>query len=442
MLVASVEGRLSSRRIWPVLPTGSASDAVRAELGGRVAEELVVVHPSHWTPAAVGAALRGFRPFAEVVRACPAAFALARELNASARLPPGPLAVLEVGHGGVGVSVLADLASGRVLAGRFTERAERPAELLAHAARVAGFAPPELTGGVLLSRTELASRAGGTEAQLASRAGGTEAVPTSDPDLDLEELTDLVGEPPLVPDDPAAASVLGALRPPPERAGYPRPASTGRPARAPTPAWGQLGAGLLVPPPRPGRLRPVLCGVGIPVLAALLTVLLSAAGSGNADVAGDPARWAEQGRLLAQYDYLLALPAGWRHSGGLPERRRTLLTPAGAPEGSDLISVEQTPLGYDSGAERDRAFREFRDAYRHSRADDPTLGELTLSTRLAGRDLIAYQQRQPVRGAEVDWYVLFQRDAQISVGCQHTPARADLVRTACAEVIGSLRPRF
>jgi hypothetical protein len=62
--------------------------------------------------------------------------------------------------------------------------------------------------------------------------------------------------------------------------------------------------------------------------------------------------------VLAQYDYTLRLPPGWRHSGGLPERRRTLLTPAAAPAGSDLISVEQTALGYDSAAEPDRAYRE------------------------------------------------------------------------------------
>ena len=54
------------------------------------------------------------------------------------------------------------------------------------------------------------------------------------------------------------------------------------------------------------------------------------------------------------------LPAGWEHTGGLPERRRSLLTRVGAPQGSDLIAVERTPLGYDAGAEPERAAAELR----------------------------------------------------------------------------------
>ncbi|MDT7592752.1 MAG: molecular chaperone DnaK, partial [Pseudonocardiales bacterium] len=61
--------------------------------------------------------------------------------------------------------------------------------------------------------------------------------------------------------------------------------------------------------------------------------------------------------------------------------------------------------------------------------------------RVADRDVIAYRQRQPGLGAEVDWYVLFERDAQLSVGCQHTPGGVEAVRTACVEVVGSLRMR-
>jgi type VII secretion-associated protein (TIGR03931 family) len=44
-------------------------------------------------------------------------------------------------------------------------------------------------------------------------------------------------------------------------------------------------------------------------------------------------------------------------------------------------------------------------------------------------------------GADVDWYVLFDRDAQLSVGCQHTEAGADAVRAACDQVLRSLRLR-
>jgi type VII secretion-associated protein (TIGR03931 family) len=98
-------------------------------------------------------------------------------------------------------------------------------------------------------------------------------------------------------------------------------------------------------------------------------------------------------------------------------------------------------LGYHSGAERDRAFRELRDRYDQARDAGAELTGLTPATRFAGREVIAYRQRQPGIGAEVDWYVLFERDVQLSVGCQYTRYQADAVRAACAEVVGSLRPR-
>jgi type VII secretion-associated protein (TIGR03931 family) len=145
--------------------------------------------------------------------------------------------------------------------------------------------------------------------------------------------------------------------------------------------------------------------------------------------------------VLAQYDYTLRLPAGWRHSGGLPERRRTLLTPAAAPDGSDLVSVEQTALGYDSAAEPDRAYRELHDRFQREAAGDPALADLTMSTTYAGRTVIAYRQALPIRGAEVDWYVLFDRDAQLSVGCQHTPSGTAEVGAACTAVVASLARR-
>ena len=56
-----------------------------------------------------------------------------------------------------------------------------------------------------------------------------------------------------------------------------------------------------------------------------------------------PPRWPLPAGVLVQYGYRLDVPAGWEHTGGLPQRRRVLLTPAAAPEGSDVIAVERTP---------------------------------------------------------------------------------------------------
>ena len=79
--------------------------------------------------------------------------------------------------------------------------------------------------------------------------------------------------------------------------------------------------------------------------------------------------------VLVQYGYRLDLPAGWEHTGGLPERRRSLLTRVGAPQGTDLIAVERTPLGYDAAAEPERAAAEMRAVFdRVRRGGCPAVG--------------------------------------------------------------------
>jgi len=133
------------------------------------------------------------------------------------------------------------------------------------------------------------------------------------------------------------------------------------------------------------------------------------------------------------------VPTGWRHSGGLPERRRTLLTPTIAPAGSDLIAVEQTPLGYDSDAEPARARAELADRFAAAAGTDRALHGPPRPGRIGGRSLSAYRQ---LDGAvTTDWYVLFDRDAQLSVGCRHTAAGTATVAAACAEVLTSLTHR-
>ena len=49
------------------------------------------------------------------------------------------------------------------------------------------------------------------------------------------------------------------------------------------------------------------------------------------------------------------LPAGWEHTGGLPDGGAACSSPSARRDGSDLIAVERTPLGYDAAAEPERA---------------------------------------------------------------------------------------
>jgi type VII secretion-associated protein (TIGR03931 family) len=412
------------------LPSAPASvpalDAVRTaarRYGGRL-EELVAVHPPEWAERTVRAAAAELAGCAASIRTSSSALATAREVIARTQLPPGPLAVLHLGPDGARATVLpaaglTTASTGRPPPGRCS-RAADPVAALTVSCAAAGIPPYALTGGVLLISA------------------------TSAPSELVERLTDLVGAAPRRLTEAEDLAVLGALRPAP---GAVACRTVSLPAPAPIPD-GALAAGLL-PAPHPPRSRaavlavPTLAAVLAGVLSALLAGPISGMGNGLAGPFGT-SRQAQQpsaGGVLAQYDYSVRLPAGWQHSGGLPERRRTLLTPTGGPNGSDLISIEQTPLGYDSAAERDRAFRELRDRYQQARDAGADLAEFTLSTRVAGRDVIAYRQRQPRLGAEVEWYVLFEGDDQLSVGCQHTPRGAETVRAACAEVVGSLRVR-
>jgi type VII secretion-associated protein (TIGR03931 family) len=149
-----------------------------------------------------------------------------------------------------------------------------------------------------------------------------------------------------------------------------------------------------------------------------------------------PAAEAVPAGALVQYGYRLAVPAGWEHTGGLPERRRVLLTPVAAPEGSDLIAVERSQLGYDTAAEPERARAELRAAY--DAAGGGRFSGYDPGAHVAGRPVTSYRQEEP-GGTVVDWFVVLDRDAQLSVGCRHTPAGAEAVRAACALVVGSVR---
>jgi type VII secretion-associated protein (TIGR03931 family) len=419
--LARVGERLGQPRALPAPPVSlSVPAAVRAALGRAVPDELVVVYPSHWPAAMVRAEVVPLTCLARQVLTCPAALAMAREVDTRSRRPPGPLAVLEIGPAGSGVTVLADLGTDTVLAGRFSTSAQHPAELLAGVAGEVDLVPAELTGGVLLA--------------LGGPAGPSEAAAPL-----LEELINLAGQRPVLVPEPDEYAALGALRAPrriPSTGPPPRPASIPRAV---------LGADLLTDLPPPRRLRAALVGLAVSLLVALVTLLgthpPAAVRGWVHGLADDPVRQAERDGVLSQYDYALVLPLGWRQSGGLPTRRRTLLTPVATPNGSDLISVEQTPLGYDSSAERDRAFRELEARFAESRAAGAELDQFTLSTRIGGRDVIAYRQHQSSRNADVDWYVLFERDSELSVGCQHTAAGTEAVRAACAEVVASLRLR-
>jgi len=185
-----------------------------------------------------------------------------------------------------------------------------------------------------------------------------------------------------------------------------------------------------LPAPAGRRRRARIAAAGAAAAAVTIAALLLGA--------REPPASSEPASLLAQYGYATLLPEGWAHTGGLPERRRTLLAPAAAPAGSDLIIVESTSLGYDAGAEPERAAVELRAVFDAAVATGAPLSDFTPSQRYAGRTVTSYRERG---AATVEWYVLLDGDTQLSVGCQHTAAGAEQVRQACTVVVGSVRRR-
>jgi type VII secretion-associated protein (TIGR03931 family) len=242
-------------------------------------------------------------------------------------------------------------------------------------------------------------------------AGGVARTPL------LAELLDAAGLPDVrVAARPEAAGVLAAL--------------AGPAAAAPSPAR---------PPPRPPLLPPVprragrLRGAAAAVLAVALLAGLHAVG----DRLAPPAAAGGPPGLLAQYDYRFVVPAGWAHTGGRPDRRRVLLTPLAAPEGSDLVVVESSPLGYDAAAEPERAAEELRAVYDAGLRAGGALSGYDDRASFAGRAVTAYTEDAST--TTVRWFVLLDSPSQLSVGCRHTTAGTAAVLAACAGVVATLR---
>jgi type VII secretion-associated protein (TIGR03931 family) len=437
----------------------------------RPADELLVVH-GLGAPPVVPATT------AAVVRFVPAAVAALGSVDAAATGDPDhpvpDAVVVDCGHRGTDVVHLADgriVAASRVPVGGAvldavtaelvgligTEQGVQgsvgPAE--AHAAReTLSLQPAVQVGHPPVELDALALR----DALTPSLAGIVDAVralvngagPVPPPVLLiggvaraplLAELLDAAGVPDVrVIPHPDSAAVVGALRLPPcLQAGAPPdsrstapPASSGGPPEA---FW--------LPPVARPRHR-LLRALAVGAAAAVAVAGLHAAGT--ALPAADPGPPADGGDLV-QYGYAVRLPAGWAHTGGLPERRRSLLTPVGAPDGSDLISVERTPLGYDADAEPQRARAELRAEFDRTVSAGAALSGFDADARHGGRSVETYRETGPggtdgnglsADPAEVDWYVLLDGDAQLSVGCRHTAAHAAVVATACATVVRSL----
>lgn len=420
-----------------------------ADLLGERPDELVVVHPGWWALPRVCVTLAGAAPCAGWVRGVPAGTAALGAARDGV--------VLDVGATGAEASLV---AAGRLVrchlapgGGDALDRAMGVARGVREAASL--LPDGRLDDGLaeLLGDAVEALRRVLLEPAPVLLVGGVARTPL------LAELVDAavpVGCEVRVAQRPEAAAVLGALLCTPRRSGG---GSAGRDARfadartaggdasraavvgSVVAGWagdgsvgaraGPNGAGAprRLPPVPVGprrRLRIVACvGVALAVAAGLLHLGVRLAAEPSAPPAG----------VLVQYGYRVGLPAGWAHTGGLPERRRTLLTPVATPDGSDLIAVERSDLGYDTAAEPARAAAELRAVFDRAVAAGSELSDYA-AVDFGGRAVASYRELDPA--GPIDWYVVLDGPAQLSVGCRATPAGAAAVRAACATVVGSV----
>ncbi len=342
-----------------VLPAGTTADTALDELVGQAAD-VALVHPPGWAPERVAAAAAGLA--GRRVHTVPSPVAvLAGET--------GGRLVVDAGRSGTTLTVVVGgcvrstewvpIGGDRldaVLAGATgcppdRVRAAREALSFRDGVDVPGFGRIDARRAEEVLRPEFDDVVARVPAVVAGVGeivvtGGLARTP-----LLAALLDDRAGCPVRVLPEPDLAAVRGALA----WSGEPRavddvvdatgwPTATERTGSEGTATSGSSASGCGRPDdatrPRRSRLLPA---------AAVLGALL--AGTGAVLGATPPAPAPPAGTLV-QYGYATALPAGWEHTGGDPERRRTLLTRTGSPDGVELVSVERSPLGYDGRPSR------------------------------------------------------------------------------------------
>ncbi len=222
--------------------------------------------------------------------------------------------------------------------------------------------------------------------------------------------------------DDQTRKITRRITPPSPAAGFPQPSYF--PPAAP-------------PPPRRSRV-PLFVTAAVVVVAAVGASVAYAlsrdgtTGGGPTTPTTTSAPTSAEGKTIAQYDYSFVAPTGWQQTGGQVETRKVLLKPEAPESNLDVIAVEERRLDYNATEDRARAETELRGQYDQRE----NVSGFDPSADFAAKDVVYY--REEVGSAVIDWYVLFQDDVQVSVGCQYPRDGHDRVRPACEQVVGTL----
>ncbi|MGH3858100.1 type VII secretion-associated protein, partial [Actinokineospora sp.] len=180
------------------------------------------------------------------------------------------------------------------------------------------------------------------------------------------------------------------------------------------------------PPPKPRRAALLVAAALVVVAAIAVTTVV---------LLGRETPPAEAAPVIAQYEYRFTRPDGWIQTGGNPGLLRTEIKPVGAERGDDLVLVEEKRLVFDSDTDRARAVDKLRKDFESGGAE---FSDFDDKATFGGREVVNYRERLDRKEATVDWYVLYQGKAQVSVGCQYTESGRDKVRGACESVVRTM----
>lgn len=166
--------------------------------------------------------------------------------------------------------------------------------------------------------------------------------------------------------------------------------------------------------------RPVMWWIGGLVLAAGIAVMLILVLKPGAGRGGE--------RQVAQYHYSFSVPRGWVQTGDTPGERKVEIDPDGDRSGNNSITVQEFAL---VGTSRDAHVAQLR-----AELDKRGFSDINADASFAGKEVVYYREK-PARGT-IDWYVLFDGNVQVSMGCEYTDLGAVQVRTACHQVIATM----
>lgn len=138
--------------------------------------------------------------------------------------------------------------------------------------------------------------------------------------------------------------------------------------------------------------------------------------------------------MVAQFSYQFDHPPDWEQTDLIRDEHRVVVRPASAPDGTDLISVQQFSLSYDFDDDRERFLSELRSGLDETGRDYVRFNPDFV---FVGRTVIHYTEQAD--DSTVEWFVVGADQVQVSVGCRWTPDAKDEVESACEEVVRTLR---